>query len=79
MIAEPRSSLQTTNGRRRKKTLVPRGLRFECTQCGDCCTGAPGYVWVNKAEISAWPTRWESRRSLNSNGSTFAKSERARV
>ena len=29
------------------------GLRFECTQCGDCCTGAPGYVWVNKAEIEA--------------------------
>jgi Fe-S-cluster containining protein len=27
------------------------GLRFECTQCGDCCTGAPGYVWVNQAEI----------------------------
>lgn len=27
------------------------GLRFQCTQCGDCCTGAPGYVWVNKAEI----------------------------
>ena len=29
------------------------GLRFECTQCGNCCTGAPGYVWVNKAEIHA--------------------------
>ena len=28
-----------------------KGLRFECTQCGDCCTGAPGYVWVNKEEI----------------------------
>ncbi len=28
------------------------GLRFECTQCGDCCTGAPGYVWVNRAEIA---------------------------
>jgi uncharacterized protein len=27
------------------------GLRFECTQCGDCCTGAPGYVWVNGEEI----------------------------
>lgn len=27
------------------------GLRFQCSQCGDCCTGAPGYVWVNKAEI----------------------------
>jgi Fe-S-cluster containining protein len=29
------------------------GLRFECTQCGDCCTGAPGYVWVNRDEIKA--------------------------
>ncbi len=27
------------------------GLRFECTQCGDCCTGAPGFVWVNQEEI----------------------------
>ncbi|MCA9120916.1 MAG: YkgJ family cysteine cluster protein [Planctomycetaceae bacterium] len=27
------------------------GLRFKCSQCGDCCTGAPGYVWVNQAEI----------------------------
>ncbi len=26
------------------------GLRFSCTQCGNCCTGAPGYVWVNKTE-----------------------------
>jgi hypothetical protein len=29
------------------------GLRFECTQCGDCCTGAPGHVWVNQDEIAA--------------------------
>ncbi|TWT29704.1 YkgJ family cysteine cluster protein [Blastopirellula retiformator] len=28
------------------------GLRFECSQCGDCCTGAPGYVWVNDEEIA---------------------------
>lgn len=28
------------------------GLRFTCTGCGDCCTGAPGYVWVNKQEIA---------------------------
>ncbi|MHC4695949.1 MAG: YkgJ family cysteine cluster protein [Planctomycetota bacterium] len=27
------------------------GLKFTCTQCGDCCTGAPGYVWANKEEI----------------------------
>ena len=29
------------------------GLRFSCTQCGDCCTGAPGFVWVNQEEINA--------------------------
>lgn len=33
------------------------GLRFKCTGCGDCCTGAPGYVWVNQAEIDALAER----------------------
>ena len=27
------------------------GLSFECTRCGNCCTGAPGYVWVDEDEI----------------------------
>jgi Fe-S-cluster containining protein len=27
------------------------GLRFQCTQCGHCCTGEPGYVWLNDEEI----------------------------
>src|SRR5579872_3291265 len=27
------------------------GLRFGCTQCGQCCTGAPGYVWLEEKEI----------------------------
>lgn len=27
------------------------GLRFTCTQCGNCCTGAPGYVFVSAEEI----------------------------
>jgi uncharacterized protein len=35
------------------------GLRFQCTGCGDCCTGAPGYVWVNQAEIIALADRLE--------------------
>ena len=35
------------------------GLKFKCTSCGDCCTGAPGYVWVNKAEIEALAARLE--------------------
>jgi Fe-S-cluster containining protein len=29
------------------------GLRFRCTRCGKCCTGAPGYVWINEAELIA--------------------------
>lgn len=29
------------------------GLRFECTQCGNCCTGAPGVVWVTDEEVQA--------------------------
>ena len=33
------------------------GLRFKCTECGDCCTGAPGYVWVNQEEIDALAAR----------------------
>jgi Fe-S-cluster containining protein len=29
------------------------GLKFTCTQCGNCCTGPEGYVWINEAEIKA--------------------------
>lgn len=44
------------------------GLRFQCSGCGGCCTGAPGYVWVTKAEIDEMasalaisPAEFESR------------------
>ena len=33
------------------------GLAFECTQCGDCCSGSAGYVWVNQEEINAMAQR----------------------
>ena len=36
-----------------KEPWYKDGLRFKCTGCGDCCTGAPGYVWVNKEDIAA--------------------------
>lgn len=29
------------------------GLAFECTRCGKCCTGDPGYVWVTDEELDA--------------------------
>jgi len=29
------------------------GLRFRCTQCGNCCSGSPGYVWLSDKDITA--------------------------
>ena len=40
-----------------KEVWYAGGLRFECTQCGDCCSGAEGYVWVNQAEIDSMAER----------------------
>ena len=28
------------------------GLYFECARCGECCRGAPGYVWVTGGEVA---------------------------
>jgi Fe-S-cluster containining protein len=28
------------------------GLKFTCTQCGNCCTGAAGFTWVSESEIA---------------------------
>lgn len=33
------------------------GLRFSCTMCGNCCTGAEGYVLVTDAECEALAAR----------------------
>jgi uncharacterized protein len=29
------------------------GLRFTCTQCGNCCTGGPGFVWIKEGEVAS--------------------------
>ena len=34
-----------------EKKWYESGLSFRCTQCGNCCTGPPGYVWVSREEI----------------------------
>ncbi len=28
-----------------------KGLQFECTGCGRCCTGAPGFVYLSEEDI----------------------------
>lgn len=48
-----------------KQPWYHEGLPFQCSQCGDCCTGAPGFVWLNKAEIAALAKR------LNVDEATF--------
>jgi Fe-S-cluster containining protein len=27
------------------------GLRFQCTGCGKCCTGSPGYVFLSETDM----------------------------
>jgi len=29
------------------------GLQFECTRCNQCCTGEPGYVWVDRNRVTS--------------------------
>jgi Fe-S-cluster containining protein len=36
----------------KKQAWYSEGLSFTCTQCGNCCTGGPGYVWVSEEELS---------------------------
>lgn len=47
------------------------GLRFACTRCGACCTGAPGFVWVSVAEIEALAA--ELRLSTDEFGRRFLR------
>ena len=66
------------------------GLKFTCTQCGNCCTGAPGVVWVNTEEIhqiaefigttretvTRTLSNFKSRQLVALNGSTLLISNR---
>lgn len=36
---------------RNRAYFFDRGLRFGCQQCGACCTGAPGTIYVSPDEI----------------------------
>lgn len=33
------------------------GLRFGCRRCGACCSGAPGYVWLQSGDVVAIAAR----------------------
>lgn len=42
---------ETQTNQKTSEPWYKEGLRFKCTECGKCCTGAPGYVWVTVDEI----------------------------
>ncbi|QEG39685.1 YkgJ family cysteine cluster protein [Roseimaritima ulvae] len=44
---------------RSAKPWYHEGLRFECSGCGDCCSGEPGFVWVEPEEIAAMAEKME--------------------
>lgn len=44
------------------KPWYHQGLQFQCVGCGQCCTGEPGYVWVNEEEIAALAAALEMSR-----------------
>ncbi len=43
--------LMETITRTNKRVWYSKGLRFECNQCGKCCRGEPGVVWVDPGDI----------------------------
>ena len=51
-----------------KEYWFKEGLRFGCTQCGVCCVGEPGYVWL---------TLEEARKISEAVGVDFARFQRA--
>src|SRR5271156_2075876 len=51
LVAAPRGPSYTT-GMPKRSPGYKDGLSFACTQCGNCCTGAPGVVWVTEEELS---------------------------
>lgn len=66
----------------RKKKWYEAGLCFTCTQCGNCCSGDPGYVWATKEEIrsiSAFLGRgdgWLDKRDIRRVGLRYSLTER---
>jgi uncharacterized protein len=34
-----------------KKPWFHKGLRFQCTGCGQCCTGSDGYVFLSQDDL----------------------------
>jgi len=36
---------------RGRRSFYEKGLQFECLNCGRCCTGFPGYVYLSERDV----------------------------
>lgn len=52
---------------KKNEVWYKNGLRFQCQNCGDCCRGPGGYVWVTEEEAH------ELAKSLNMKFNQFAQ------
>jgi Fe-S-cluster containining protein len=56
IVSGPKTIANRRTGRKGETRVKPAwyadGLRFSCTQCGNCCSGDPGYVWATREEIA---------------------------
>lgn len=56
------------------------GLSFECTQCGNCCSGpGTGFVWVSEEEIKNIATAVGMENDLDEFEKKFTRKIGARV
>lgn len=39
------------------------GLHFQCTGCGKCCTGSPGYVFLSAPDLDRLATHFQMERT----------------
>ncbi len=64
-----------------KRKWYQEGLSFECTQCGNCCSGEPGYVWATKDEVKGIarflgrPDDWLGKEHLRRVGLRYSLTE----
>lgn len=58
------------------------GLKFKCTECGKCCTGSSGYVWLSldemqeMANVLKLPLDLFKRKYIRQKGNRFALIEK---
>lgn len=66
-----------------KDPWYANGLSFKCTECGQCCTGAPGYTWVTEEEIADIadylniPIKEFTKKFVRTVGDRYSLNERA--